>query len=104
MSVSAVGEGAQGPAHKAAGHPWFHRLARVGLAGRGIIYLLIGVLAVQIGLGRQSEEADQKGALTTVIDTPGGTAVLWLIVVGFAGLAGGVCFTPEDSSVRSPSL
>jgi hypothetical protein len=87
MSASAVDEGAQGPAHKAAGHRWFHRMARVGLAGRGVIYLLIGVLAVQIGLGRQGGEADQKGALTTVIGTPGGIVVLWLIVFGFAGLA-----------------
>ncbi|WP_119731905.1 DUF1206 domain-containing protein [Thermomonospora amylolytica] len=72
---------------QAAGHPLFHRLSRTGLASKGVIYLLIGALAVQIGLGDGGAEADKNGALETVAARPGGTFLLWLLVVGFAGLA-----------------
>ncbi|TMR04742.1 DUF1206 domain-containing protein [Actinomadura soli] len=86
MSANVAGS-VPGTGRKTAGHPWFHRLTRTGLAARGIIYLLIGLLAAQIGMGNGKGEADQKGALATVVGTPGGTVALWLIVVGFAGLA-----------------
>ncbi|OLT11541.1 hypothetical protein BJF79_23955 [Actinomadura sp. CNU-125] len=72
---------------KAAGHPWFHRLSRAGLVARGFLYVLIGVLALQIALGDGGAEADRTGALTTVAGEPGGTVVLWLMTAGFAALA-----------------
>ncbi|HEX2313310.1 MAG TPA: DUF1206 domain-containing protein [Thermomonospora sp.] len=72
---------------KAAGHRLFHRLSRGGLAAKGVVYLLIGWLAVRIGLGDGGEEADKSGALHTVAEGPGGAVALWLLVVGFAGLA-----------------
>lgn len=73
---------------KAAGHPWFHRLSRGGLVARGVLYLLVGWLAVRIGLGDGGgKEADRGGALQTVADNPGGSFVLWLLAAGFAGLA-----------------
>jgi uncharacterized membrane protein len=61
-------------------------LARVGLVARGVNYVLIGLLAVQIGLGVGGQEADRSGALRAVAKQPGGTAVLWLLAIGFAGL------------------
>jgi hypothetical protein len=73
---------------EAAGNRWFHWLSRAGLAARGVIYVLIGSLAVQIGLGGEGgAEADKKGALETVAGSPGGKVILWLLVIGFAGLA-----------------
>jgi uncharacterized protein DUF1206 len=63
--------------------PW---LARAGLAARGVIYVLIGALAVQIAFGSPRHEADRAGALRLVGDTPFGAAALWLLVVGFAGM------------------
>lgn len=72
---------------KAAGHPWFHRVSRVGLVARGLIYLLIGWLALRIGFGGSGQEAERKGALQVVADGPGGTVVLWLVAAGFAALA-----------------
>ncbi|MFC6878785.1 MULTISPECIES: DUF1206 domain-containing protein [Actinomadura] len=73
---------------KAAGHPWFHRLSRGGLVARGVLYLLVGWLAVRIGLGDGGgKEADRGGALQTVADNPGGSFVLWLLAAGFVGLA-----------------
>lgn len=74
---------------RAAGHPWFHHLSRVGLAARGLLYLLIGWLALQVGFGGGGggKEAERKGALQTVAENPGGTVVVWLMAAGFAALA-----------------
>ncbi|GAA0279055.1 DUF1206 domain-containing protein [Actinomadura nitritigenes] len=72
---------------RAAGHPWFHRLSRAGLAARGVLYLLIGWLALLIASGHGGKEADKQGALRAIADRPGGWAVLCLLAAGFAGLA-----------------
>ncbi|GAA0575927.1 DUF1206 domain-containing protein [Actinomadura livida] len=73
---------------RAAGHPWFHHLSRVGLVARGLLYLLIGWLALRIGFGAGGgKEAERKGALQMVADGPGGMVVLWLMAAGFAALA-----------------
>ncbi|WP_329519825.1 DUF1206 domain-containing protein [Spirillospora sp. NBC_01491] len=86
MTTKVASEGGIG--RRAAGHPWFHRLSRGGLVSRGILYLLVGWLAVRIGLGiGGGKEADRKGALQTIVETPGGTVALWGMTLGFAGLA-----------------
>jgi hypothetical protein len=61
-------------------------LARAGLAARGVIYVLIGALAVQIAFGSAGHKADRSGALRLVGSTPVGSAALWLLAVGFAGM------------------
>jgi hypothetical protein len=87
MTANVAGGEARQAGREAAGSRWFHWLSRAGLAARGVIYLLIGSLAVQIGLGSGEKEADRKGALETVANTPGGAVIIWLLVAGFAGLA-----------------
>jgi hypothetical protein len=87
MTANVAGHDVKRAGRRAAGHPMFHRLCRAGLAARGVNYILIGSLAVQIGLGEGGKDAEKKGALQTVAATPGGTVALWLLVVGFAGLA-----------------
>ncbi|GAB2828669.1 DUF1206 domain-containing protein [Actinocorallia aurea] len=61
--------------------------ARLGLAVRGAIYLLIGVLALRVAFGAGGKEADKSGAVQTLAGQPGGEVMLWLIVVGLYGLA-----------------
>jgi Domain of Unknown Function (DUF1206) len=61
-------------------------LARAGLAARGLMYVLVGALAVQIAFGQGGHQADRSGALRLVAHTPFGEAVLWLLVVGFGGM------------------
>ncbi|MFF5505625.1 DUF1206 domain-containing protein [Streptomyces roseolus] len=61
--------------------------ARVGFAARGVLYLLVGVLAVRIGLTGTNEQADRGGALTEVAATPFGAVLLWALGVGLAGMA-----------------
>ncbi|MGI8329137.1 DUF1206 domain-containing protein [Actinomadura scrupuli] len=72
---------------EAATSRWMQWLARAGLVARGVNYVLIGILAVQIGLGGGGKEADRVGALHEVAKHSGGTFVLWLLVVGFGGLS-----------------
>jgi hypothetical protein len=62
-------------------------LARAGLLARGVNYLLVGSLAVQIAFGSRGTQADTTGALRAVGGHPGGIVVLWLLAAGFAGLA-----------------
>ncbi|MEV5705989.1 DUF1206 domain-containing protein [Actinoallomurus sp. NPDC052274] len=64
----------------------FQLLARSGLAARGLNYLLVGYLAIKIAFGKGGH-ADRQGALETVAKTTGGSVILWLLALGFAGLA-----------------
>ena len=61
-------------------------LARAGLAARGVMYGLIGIIAVEIALGTSHQQADRSGAVQLVAATPFGKVILWLLVIGFAGL------------------
>jgi hypothetical protein len=65
----------------------FRSLGRAGLSARGVIYIIVGALAVQIAFGKGGKEADRQGALQTVGQTPGGTILLWLLAAGLAGMA-----------------
>jgi len=64
-----------------------HVLARAGLTARGIIYLLIGWVAIEVALGHTGREADQAGALQLLARQPFGLVLLWLLAIGFAAYA-----------------
>jgi hypothetical protein len=61
--------------------------ARWGFAARGLIYLLVGVLALQIAFGDSGEQADRGGALHAIAQRPFGSAVIWALGIGLAGMA-----------------
>ncbi|OEJ35382.1 hypothetical protein BGK67_01270 [Streptomyces subrutilus] len=62
--------------------------SRVGLCARGVIYVLVGLLAVRIGFGGGSgKEADRSGAVRTIGEQPYGQVLLWALVVGLAAMA-----------------
>ncbi|MFJ5074837.1 DUF1206 domain-containing protein [Streptomyces sp. NPDC088553] len=61
--------------------------ARAGFVARGVLYLLVGALAVRIGLTGTGEQADRGGALAQVVTTPFGVVLLWALGVGLAGMA-----------------
>jgi Domain of Unknown Function (DUF1206) len=87
MTITRAGHTARSAGRDAASSRWLQWLARGGLVARGAMYLLIGVLAVQIAFGSSGKQADTSGALRAVAMHPGGIVVLWLLVVGYAGLA-----------------
>src|ERR1700691_5301650 len=74
-------------ARRASNSPMAHFLARAGLTARGVIYILVGWVAVLVALGRSSREADQQGALQLLAGKPYGLVSLWLLGIGFAAYA-----------------
>jgi hypothetical protein len=81
-------QGAVGRAREVTDHPVLTHVARVGLIAYGAMHLLIGWLAVRLAWGaRDHADADQTGALQTVADGPGGSALLWTIGLGMLALA-----------------
>jgi hypothetical protein len=61
-------------------------LARAGLTARGVLYVLIGIIAVQIAVEGSRQQADRTGAVRLVAATPFGGIALWLLVIGFAAM------------------
>ena len=63
-------------------HP-IETLGRVGYAAKGVVYVLLGVLAADAAFGAGGPEG-QTGALRALADTSYGPVVLWALVVGLA--------------------
>jgi hypothetical protein len=78
---------AAGTARRASDSPAARALARAGLTARGILYILIGWVAILVALGQSSHQADQQGALQLLAGQPYGLVLLWLLGIGFAGYA-----------------
>ncbi|WP_369633675.1 DUF1206 domain-containing protein [Nocardia sp. JMUB6875] len=62
-------------------------LARVGFIARGIAYIVIGVLGIMLAFGIARHEPERAGALEAIATKPLGYLLLWIVVIGFAGLA-----------------
>ena len=61
-------------------------LARLGFAAIGVVYLLMGTLALLAALGqRLGARPDQKEAVQRLQEVPGGSVLLGLISVGLLG-------------------
>lgn len=60
----------------------FNKLARLGFAARGAVYVLVGALALLAALGRGGAPTDTKGALATVLSQPLGYIMLGTIALG----------------------
>lgn len=84
-------------------------LARVGMFGRSLLWLVVGGLAVAVSQGNRAE-TDRQGALRAVAAQPLGEVLLWVVTVGFAGyalwrlLAAAVGHTEQESTVKRTLL
>lgn len=65
----------------------FEWLARAGLAARGIVYVIVGILAIKLALGSGGASANQQGALRTIAAQPFGEVLLILVAIGLGGYA-----------------
>jgi hypothetical protein len=65
--------------------PWVERLARVGYAAKAVLYVTVGYLAAQAGLGRGGRLTDTEGAMRVVDQASYGQALLLLIAAGLCG-------------------
>ncbi|CAB4906669.1 unannotated protein [freshwater metagenome] len=89
MSSSSKGpvEGAQEGGERVARSSGFEWLARAGLVARGVVYAIIGVLAVKLATSDGGETTDQQGALKEIAGQPFGKTMLVLVAVGLGGYA-----------------
>jgi hypothetical protein len=63
----------------------FEALARAGFVARGVVYAVIGVLALQLALGYGGKITNQQGALHTVANQSFGKFLLTLVAIGLGG-------------------
>ena len=73
--------------HAAKSSPWPERFARLGLGARGVLYIVIGILAIRVAFGDTGEKANQSGALQEIASTAGGAVLIWLVAIGLVGFA-----------------
>lgn len=67
--------------------PWIEWLGRLGYAAKGLVYGLVGLLALQVALGRGGALTDPRGVLPTLLQAPFGRALLAVVALGLAGHA-----------------
>jgi hypothetical protein len=67
---------------------WFEGLARSGFVARGLVYGIIGLLALKLALGSGGRAANQHGAMKALAAQPFGKVLLLLLAIGLAGYAG----------------
>lgn len=62
-------------------------IARVGLAARGVIWILLAILALAMAFSGRQQETDQRGALEALAQQSGGSVLLLVITIGLAAYA-----------------
>jgi hypothetical protein len=79
-----AGRAAESAARRVAtkGQPWTNRAARAGYVARGIVYVLVGGLALAAAAGAGGRPTDPNGALRTLARMPAGQIGLGLIAAG----------------------
>ncbi len=70
---------------KAARNDAVEFLARLGYAVKGVIYGLVGVLAVMAAVGEGGKTTGSRGAIETIEGGTFGQVLLWIIGVGLVG-------------------
>jgi len=76
---------ARGAALDAAGNHWIERFMRFGYVVRGVIYLVIGLIALRLAFGIHGAAMSQTGAIVTIGHQPFGLILLVSVCVGLAG-------------------
>lgn len=66
--------------------PWVERLARAGYFARGLVYLVVALLAARAAVEHR-RPAGTRGAMTELMRQPLGRMLLGVLTVGFLGYA-----------------
>ena len=62
--------------------PWIVRMGRIGLVAKGLVYVIVGWLAIQTAFYQQGEVTDHRGALQSMLRQPFGVVLLGLMCFG----------------------
>ena len=65
----------------------YEALARAGLVARGVVFGVVGILALKLALGSGGKTTSQQGALATIAHEPFGAVLLVIVAIGLAGYA-----------------
>lgn len=63
------------------------RLARLGFASIGAVYMIIGFLAASAGAGKGGETTSHEGAVRYILEKPFGKPLLAVMILGLIGYA-----------------
>ena len=64
---------------------WIEVLARFGYAAKGIVYAIVGLLAIQAAFNWGGKTTGSTGAFETIANQPFGKTMLFLVAVGLLG-------------------
>lgn len=78
---------AEATAERTADRPWVRVLFRLGMVAKGVLYAVIGVLAIGVALDIGGRTTDAAGALETIAGEPFGEAALIVLALGLLGYA-----------------
>ena len=67
--------------------PWVDRFARFGYATKGLVYVVVGALALGVAIGVGGRTTDPPGALQEIGEQPFGRVMLGFVAVGLAAYA-----------------
>jgi hypothetical protein len=85
LGVENLGSKAKGQGEQFAHAKTLGWLARAGLVARGVVYGVIGILALKLALGDGGKATNQQGALKTIAGQSFGEVLLILMAIGLAG-------------------
>jgi hypothetical protein len=63
------------------------KVARLGLVAQGISFWLVGVLAIELALGKGGKATDREGALRTIAQGGFGRVIVFALAAGFGAYA-----------------
>lgn len=65
--------------------PWVRRFGRLGYLAKGLVYMMIGILAALAAFGPKGDTTGTSGALQSISEIPFGEVALWFIGIGLIG-------------------
>ncbi|WP_329205167.1 DUF1206 domain-containing protein [Streptomyces sp. NBC_00683] len=88
MNTNALSADGRRTARRAANSKAVAAGARAGFVARGVIYLLVGLLALRIAFSDSGgKQADRGGAIAEIAEKPFGSVLLWALGAALAGMA-----------------
>ncbi|MFD4694728.1 DUF1206 domain-containing protein [Streptomyces sp. NPDC058463] len=88
MNTNALSADGRRTARRAANSKAVAAGARAGFVARGVIYLLVGLLALRIAFSDSGgKQADRGGAIAEIAEKPFGNVLLWALGAALAGMA-----------------
>lgn len=86
-AVSRSTASAQAAARSAFRSDWVVLVARLGYAAKGVVYIIVGVLATKAAFGQGGQTTGSEGAIRAIAGQPFGQTMLWLVAIGLLGYA-----------------